>query len=51
VRNLRFNQSILGALAKVEFASELARSTNYSYSIVVPAAKIERFKFTSLTDF
>jgi predicted Zn-dependent protease len=51
VRNMRFNQSILAALSKVEFSSELARSGSYSYSIVVPAAKIAGFRFTSLTDF
>jgi predicted Zn-dependent protease len=51
VRNLRFNQSIIAALAQVEFGSELARSASYSYANVVPAAKLERFRFTSLTDF
>ncbi len=51
VRNMRFNQSILTALNNVEFSSELARSGNYSYSIVLPAAKIQGFRFTSLTDF
>jgi predicted Zn-dependent protease len=51
VRNMRFNQSILAALGNVEFSSELARSGSYSYSIVVPTAKIANFRFTSLTDF
>ena len=51
VRNMRFNQSILNALGNVEFSSEPARSTAYSYSSVVPAAKIEGFRFTSSTDF
>jgi predicted Zn-dependent protease len=51
VRNMRFNQSILAALGEVEFASELARSASYSYANVVPAAKLARFRFTSLTDF
>ena len=51
VRNMRFNQSILTALGTVEFSSELARSATYSYSSVVPAAKIEGFRFTSSTDF
>ncbi len=51
IRNMRFNQSILAALGSVEFGSELARSCAYSYGDVVPAAKIEKFRFTSLTDF
>jgi predicted Zn-dependent protease len=51
VRNMRFNQSILEALGAVEFGSEPARSVSYSYSNVVPAAKLARFRFTSLTDF
>jgi len=51
VRNMRFNQSILSALGNVEFSSEPARSGAYSYSNVVPAAKIEGFRFTSSTDF
>jgi PmbA protein len=51
VRNLRFNQSIVEALARAEFSDRLVRTAGYSYSIVVPAAKIEGFHFTSLTDF
>ena len=51
VRNLRFNQSILEALAHCEFSSELRRTGGYSYTIVAPTAKIERFTFSSGTDF
>ncbi|HVS45722.1 MAG TPA: TldD/PmbA family protein [Verrucomicrobiae bacterium] len=51
VRNLRFNQSILEALRHCEFSSQLRRSGSYSYSMVVPTAKIERFTFTSTTEF
>ncbi len=51
VRNMRFNQSILTALKHVEFSSELARTGGYSYSMVVPTAKIEGFHFTSRTQF
>jgi PmbA protein len=51
VRNLRFNQSIVAALGRAEFSAESARSTAYSYSNVVPAAKIEGFRFTSSTEF
>ena len=51
VRNLRFNQSIVEALGKIEVASEQIRTGTYSYSLVTPAAKIEGFRFTSVTDF
>jgi PmbA protein len=51
VRNMRFNQSILEALQACEFAREQKRSGQYHYSIVAPAAKIENFHFTSVTEF
>ncbi|MDP9025056.1 MAG: TldD/PmbA family protein, partial [Candidatus Eremiobacteraeota bacterium] len=51
VRNMRFNQSIVDALAKATFANDLTRTGGYSYSLVVPSAKIEGFRFTSGTDF
>ena len=51
VRNMRFNQSIVGALNSVEFSNQQQRTAQYSYSLVVPAAKIERFTFTSTTEF
>jgi len=51
VRNMRFNQSILEALRHCEFSSEQMRTGSYSYSNVVPAAKIEGFRFSSGTDF
>jgi PmbA protein len=51
VRNMRFNQSIVEALAHCEFSDAQARTGGYSYSVVVPAVKIEGFTFTSLTDF
>jgi PmbA protein len=51
VRNLRFNQSILEALRACEFSSEQKRSGQYHYSLVAPAAKIENFHFTSVTEF
>ncbi len=51
VRNLRFNQSILEALAACEFADKQSRTGGYAYSLVAPAAKIERFTFTSTTEF
>ena len=51
VRNMRFNHSILEALNNCEFANALHRTGSYSYSLVVPAAKIEGFRFTSGTNF
>lgn len=51
VRNMRFNQSIVEALANATFSNELTRTGGYSYSVVVPSAKIEGFRFTSGTDF
>jgi len=51
VRNLRFNQSIVEALGSVEFSSEQKRTGQYSYSLVVPSAKIDKFTFTSSTEF
>ncbi len=51
VRNLRFNQSIVEALGAVSFSNDQHRTGQYSYSLVVPTAKIERFNFTSTTEF
>ena len=51
VRNLRFNQSVLDALRSCEFSDTQSRTSSYAYSTVVPAVKIERFSFTSETEF
>lgn len=51
VRNMRFNQSIIEALRSCEFSNALHRTGGYSYSLVVPAAKIEGFTFSSGTEF
>lgn len=51
VKNMRFNQSIINALKRCEFSSELRRTGSYSYSLIVPAAKIEGFTFSSGTAF
>lgn len=51
VRNMRFNQSIIEALRACEFANALHRTGGYSYSLVVPAAKIDGFTFSSGTEF
>jgi len=51
VRNLRFNQSIVEALGSVEFSNEQRLTSPHGYSIVVPTAKLDRFTFTSTTEF
>jgi PmbA protein len=51
VRNMRFNQSIVDALRSVEFSNAQQRTAQYSYSLVVPTAKIAAFTFTSATEF
>jgi predicted Zn-dependent protease len=51
VRNMRFNQSILDALGAATFSNEAVRTGGYSYTSVVPSAKIEGFRFSSGTDF
>ena len=51
VRNMRFNQSILAALAQAECSRDAARTEGYDYAIVVPAAKVPAFHFTSVADF
>ena len=51
VRNMRFNQSIIDCLNACEFSKEQTRTGGYSYSIVVPSAKISGFTFSSGTDF
>ncbi|HLI94777.1 MAG TPA: TldD/PmbA family protein [Candidatus Baltobacteraceae bacterium] len=51
VRNMRFNQSIIGALRRCEFGNALHRTGGYSYSLIVPAAKIDGFTFSSGTEF
>jgi PmbA protein len=51
VANMRFNQSILAALRRPELSAELSRTARYTYAMVVPAAKIEGFRFTSGTAF
>jgi predicted Zn-dependent protease len=51
VRNLRFNVGIVDLLGACEFSSEQRRTGSYHYSLVSPAAKFERFRFTSITDF
>ncbi len=47
LKNMRFNESIIGALGRCELASELVRSESH----VLPAVKIENFHFSSGTEF
>lgn len=47
LKNMRFNESIIGALGRTELASALVRSESH----VLPAAKIDAFHFTSATEF
>jgi predicted Zn-dependent protease len=51
VRNLRFNQSLVDALATCVLGNAQARTGGYSYGCVVPAVKFERFTFASTTDY
>ncbi len=51
VKNLRFNQSLIDALAACVLGDEQARTGGYSYACVVPPVKFERFHFASATDY
>ena len=51
VRNLRFNQSLVDALETCTFSSEQRRTGGYSYALVTPAVKFDRFAFASSTDY
>lgn len=51
VNNMRFNQSLVEALRDCTFASEAHRTGGYSYSLVTPAVKFERFTFASSTEY
>jgi predicted Zn-dependent protease len=50
-RNLRFNQSLVDALATCTFSNEQHRTGGYSYALVAPAVKFDRFTFASTTDY
>ena len=51
VRNLRFNQSLVDALNACEFSNRQERTGGYSYALVAPAVKFDRFMFASTTDY
>ena len=47
LRNMRFNESIVGALGRCELAKDLTRSESH----VLPACRIDGFRFSSGTTF
>lgn len=47
LKNMRFNESIVGALGKCQLAKDLVRSDGH----VIPAVKFEEFRFSSGTEF
>jgi PmbA protein len=51
VRNLRFNQSLVDALETCAFSNDQQRTGGYSYALVTPAVKFDRFNFASTTDY
>jgi predicted Zn-dependent protease len=52
IRNFRFNQSIIEALAKVEMLGPAVRATGEeSFEMVVPPMKIRDFHFSEVTKF
>jgi PmbA protein len=52
IRNFRFNQSIIEALAKVEMLGRAVRATGEeSFEMVVPPMKIRDFHFSEVTKF
>ncbi len=51
VRNLRFNQSLVDALGACTLSNDQQRTGGYSYALVAPAVKFDRFTFASTTDY
>lgn len=51
LRNVRFNVNILELLRSCEFSSEQVRTGGYSYTIVVPAAKFDKFTVSSVASY
>ncbi len=52
IRNLRFNQSLISLLSKVEAMSDPVRASGEeSFDMVVPAMKVAEFNFTEATRF
>jgi predicted Zn-dependent protease len=51
VHNLRFNQSLVDALGTCTFSNDQHRTGGYSYALVTPAVKFDRFTFASTTNY
>ena len=51
LRNLRFNVRILDLLSSCELSAELVRTGGYSYGMVCPTAKLDRFSVSSVTSY
>jgi predicted Zn-dependent protease len=54
VRNLRFNESVLGVLERAERIGRVARPTVFDYTgncVVAPALWVRDFHFTGVTEF
>jgi predicted Zn-dependent protease len=52
VKNLRFNQSLIEMLGRVEMMSPPQRTAGEeSFEMVVPAMKVQDFNFSSLTKY
>ena len=51
IKNLRFNQSVLEAWQNATLSDTLRQQKGYVGGAMVPAARIERFKFVSGTSF
>lgn len=51
VRNMRFNESIVGALNDCELSDTQARTSSHHYSLVTPAIKFNHFRFASTSPY
>jgi len=54
VRNLRYNESVLGVLARAEAVGRTALPTVFDYTrncVVAPALLVRDFNFTGVTEF
>ena len=51
LHNLRFNVRVLDLLGACELSDTLTCTGGYSYQIVAPTAKFEKFTFTSVTSY
>lgn len=51
LRNFRFNVRILDLLAACELSNQLVRTGGYSYDMVCPTARFDRFSVSSVTSY